>query len=148
MSVNKVILIGHVGTEPEIRYMDGGVCVAKVRLATSERGYTLQNGTQVPERTDWHDVILWRGQAEYVEKYVHTGDKLYVEGKLQYRKYTDKQGLNRTTVEIMANNIEILSSAQQRKQNAEATNAQSQSTKAETPSGDGGKVAEDFDFPF
>ena len=83
-----------------------------------------------------------------MEKYVHTGDKLYIEGKLQYRKYTDKQGLNRTTVEIMANNIEILSSAQQRKQNAEASNTQNQTPKTETPSGDGGKVAEDFDFPF
>ena len=122
MSVNKVILIGNVGVEPEIRYLDGGVCVAKVRLATSERAYTLQNGTQVPERTEWHDVIFWRAQGEYVEKYVHTGDKLFVEGRLQYRKYTDKQGITRTAVEIMANAIEILSSAQQRKQDAGTNN--------------------------
>ena len=147
MSVNKVILIGHVGVEPEIRYLDGGVCVAKVRLATTERGYTLQNGTRVPERTEWHDVILWRAQAEYVEKYVHTGDKLYVEGKLQYRKYTDKQGVSRITVEIMANSIEILSSAQQKKQTADSVGAQP-SKNVEQPS-DSGKVAEEeFEFPF
>ncbi len=147
MSVNKVILIGHVGVEPEIRYLDGGVCVAKVRLATTERGYTLQNGTQVPDRTEWHDVILWRAQAEYVEKYVHTGDKLYVEGKLQYRKYTDKQGISRTLVEIMANTIEILSSAQPKKPTAETGNTQQ--AKAEEQAGDAGKVAEgEFEFPF
>jgi len=147
MSVNKVILIGHVGVEPEIRYLDGGVCVAKVRLATTERGYTLQNGTQVPERTEWHDVILWRAQAEYVEKYVHTGDKLYVEGKLQYRKYTDKQGVSRITVEIMANSIEILSSAQQKKQTADSAGAQP-GKNVEQPS-DSAKVAEEeFEFPF
>ena len=127
MSVNKVILIGHVGVEPEIRYLDGGVCVAKVRLATTERGYTLQNGTQ--------------------EKYVHTGDKLYVEGKLQYRKYTDKQGVSRTLVEIMANTIEILSSAQPKKPTAETGNTQQAKTEEQT--GDAGKVAEgEFEFPF
>ena len=121
--------------------------MAKVRLATTERGYTLQNGTQVPERTEWHDVILWRAQAEYVEKYVHTGDKLYVEGKLQYRKYTDKQGVSRITVEIMANSIEILSSAQQKKQTADSVGAQP-GKNVEQPS-DSGKVAEEeFEFPF
>jgi len=108
MSVNKVILIGNVGAEPEVRYLDTNMCVARVRVATSERGYVLKNGTQVPERTEWHNVVFWNKQGEYVEKYVHTGDTIYVEGKLQYRTRTDKQGINRTSVEIMANAIEIL----------------------------------------
>ena len=76
MSVNKVILIGNVGAEPEVRYVEQGVAVAQVRLATSERGYTLANGTQVPERTEWHTVLLWRNLAETVEKYAKCQSKL------------------------------------------------------------------------
>ena len=90
--MNKVMLIGNVGAEPEIRYVEQGVAVARLRLATTERGYTLQNGTQVPDHTDWHNVILWRKLAEIVEKYVHKGDKLYIEGRLRYSTYDDKQG--------------------------------------------------------
>ena len=106
--MNKVILIGNVGKDPSVRYLDGGVCVASVALATTERGYTLQNGTQVPDRTEWHDVVFWRGMAETVEKYVHKGDKLLVEGKIQSRTYIDKQGAQRRVVEIMAENMEML----------------------------------------
>lgn len=67
MSVNKVILIGNVGKDPEIRHLDKNVTVAKFPLATSERGYTMQNGTQVPERTEWHNIVAWRGLAEIVK---------------------------------------------------------------------------------
>ena len=81
------MLIGNVGQEPVVRYLDSGVCVATFSLATTERGYTLQNGTQVPERTEWHNIVVWRKQAEFVEKYVHKGDKLYVEGKIQSRSF-------------------------------------------------------------
>lgn len=107
--MNKVMLIGNVGADPQVKYLEQGVCVAQVRLATTERGYTLQNGTQVPDRTEWHTCIFWRKQAEVVEKYVHKGDKLYVEGKIQSRDWTDKQGISRKTVEIMAENLELLS---------------------------------------
>lgn len=106
--MNKVMLIGNVGREPEVRYVDAGVCVARVRMATTERGYTLANGTQVPERTEWHDIVFWRGLAETVEKYVHTGDKIYVEGKITSRKYDDKNGIRRTVVEIWAESLELL----------------------------------------
>ena len=92
MSVNKVILLGNVGQEPNVRYLDTGVCVATLSLATTERGYTLQNGTQVPDRTEWHNIILWNKLAETVEKYVHKGDKLYIEGKIRSRSYDDKMG--------------------------------------------------------
>jgi len=106
--MNKVMLIGNVGAEPEVRYVDQGVAVARLRLATSERGYTLPNGTQVPDRTDWHNVILWRRLAEVVEKYVHKGDKLYIEGRLRYNTYDDKQGQRRMQTEIWAENMEML----------------------------------------
>lgn len=109
MSLNKVMLIGNVGTEPEVRYVDQGNAVAQLRLATSERAYTLSNGTQVPERTEWHTILLWRNLAETVEKYVHKGDKLYIEGKLRYRTYDDRNGIRRTVVEVWAENMEMLS---------------------------------------
>ena len=106
--MNKVMLIGNVGQEPEVRYVDQGVAVARLRLATSERGYTLPNGTQVPERTDWHNVILWRRLAEIVEQYVHKGDKLYIEGRLRYTTYDDKRGQRHLQTEIWAENMEML----------------------------------------
>jgi single-strand DNA-binding protein len=78
-------------------------------MATTERGYTLQNGTVVPDHTDWHNVILWRRMAEIVEKYVHKGDKIYVEGRIRYTTYDDKQGQRRYATEIWADNMELLS---------------------------------------
>ena len=110
MSVNKVILIGNVGKDPEVRYLDSGVAVATFSLATTERGYTLQNGTQVPDRTEWHNIVLWRGLAQTAEKYVHKGDKLYIEGKIRSRSYDDQNGIKRTIVEIFADNMEMLTS--------------------------------------
>jgi len=106
--MNKVMLIGNVGQDPEVRYVEQGVAVARIRLATTERGYTLQNGTQVPDRTDWHNVILWKKLAEVVEKYVRKGDKLYIEGRIRYTTYDDKQGQRRFMTEIWADNMEML----------------------------------------
>ena len=108
MSVNTVILIGNVGVEPEVRYYDSGQAVATLRLATTERGYTMQNGTQVPDRTEWHNVVLWNRLAQVVEKYVHKGDKLYIEGKIRSRSYDDQNGVKRYVVEIYADNIDML----------------------------------------
>lgn len=102
------MLIGNVGADPEIRYVEQGVAVARLRLATTERGYTLQNGTQVPDRTDWHNVILWRRLAQIVEQYVHKGDKLYIEGRLRYTTYDDNKGQRRYVTEIWAENMEML----------------------------------------
>lgn len=103
------MLIGNVGQEPQVRYLEGGTCVAQISLATTEKGYTLQNGTTVPDRTDWHTIIFWRKMAETVEKFVHKGDKLYIDGKLQYRTYDDKRtGQRRQVVEIMAESMEML----------------------------------------
>ena len=113
MSVNKVILIGNVGREPNIRYYERDQAVASLTLATTERGYTLPNGTQVPDRTEWHNLVFWRGLAKTVEKYVHKGDKLYVEGSLRSRSYDDQNGVKRTVVEIYVDNMEMLSRQQQ-----------------------------------
>lgn len=106
--MNKVQLIGNVGKEPEVRYLEGGVCTAQVRLATSTPGYTLANGTQVPEHTEWHNLLFWRKVAEVVERYVHTGDKLYVEGELRSRSYTDKRGIERYITEVWVKEMEML----------------------------------------
>ena len=111
--MNKAILIGNVGQEPTVKHLENNTAVATFSLATTERGYTMQNGTQVPERTEWHNIVVWRKQAEVVEKYVHKGDKLYVEGKILSRSYDDKQGVKRYVTEIMAENIELLSSKPQ-----------------------------------
>lgn len=115
MSLNKVQLIGNVGKDPEVRYLDSGVAVATFPLATTDRAYTLANGTQVPERTEWHNIVLWRGLAETAEKYVRKGDKLYIEGKIRSRSYDDQNGIKRYVVEIFGDNMEMLTprSAQQ-----------------------------------
>lgn len=110
MSVNKVILLGNVGKDPEVRYLDSGIAVASFPLATSDRAYTLANGTQVPERTEWHNLVLWRGLAETAEKYLHKGDKLYIEGKIRTRSYDDQTGAKRYVTEIFVDNMEMLSS--------------------------------------
>ena len=109
MSVNKVILIGNVGRDSEVRYLDSGIAVASLPLATTDRAYTLANGTQVPERTEWHNLVLWRGLAETAEKYVHKGDKLYVEGKIRTRSYDDQTGAKRYVTEIFVDSMEMLS---------------------------------------
>lgn len=106
--MNKVILIGNVGAEPEVRYFDQDQAVANVRLATTERGYTLTNGTKVPDRTDWHNLVFYRRLAKIVEQFVHKGDKIYVDGKLQYRQYDDKKGVQRLATEVIVENLELL----------------------------------------
>ena len=102
------MLIGNVGKEPDVRYYDQDQAVATFSLATTERGYTLQNGTKVPDHTDWHTVMAWRGLAKIVEKYVHKGDKLYIEGRIRYRSYDDQKGQRRIVTEILAENMELL----------------------------------------
>lgn len=136
--MNKVMLIGNVGQEPAVKYLDTGVCVAQIRLATTEKGYTLQNGTQVPDRTEWHTVIFWRKQAEVVEKYVHKGDKLYVEGKIQSRSWDDKQGVHHQAIEIMAENLELLSPKGNQQPAAQQTQPITPSTTS-APAPDNGK---------
>ncbi|KAA6345170.1 Single-stranded DNA-binding protein [termite gut metagenome] len=108
MSVNKVILLGNVGKDPDVKYLDSGVAVATFSLATSDKAYTLPNGTRVPEKTEWHNLVLWRSLAEIAEKYVHKGDKLYVEGKIRSRSYDDQAGVKRNIIEIFVDSMELL----------------------------------------
>ena len=110
--MNKVLLIGNVGKEPDVRYYEQDQAVASFPLATTERGYTLQNGTQVPDRTDWHNIVLYRGLAKVAEKYIHKGDKLYIEGRIRYRSYDDQKGMRRYVTEILAENMEMLTPKQ------------------------------------
>ncbi|MBF1081624.1 MAG: single-stranded DNA-binding protein [Prevotellaceae bacterium] len=111
--MNKVMLIGNVGKEPDIHYYDADQAVAKITLATTDRGYTLKNGTQVPDRTDWHNLVFYRQLAKIVEQFVHKGDKLYVEGRLRYNTYDDKLGKRHFVTEIMVENMELLTPKQQ-----------------------------------
>jgi len=83
MSVNKVILVGNAGRDPEVRYLEKNVAVANFTLATTDRAYTTQSGIQVPERTEWHNIVAWRGLAELAEKYIRKGSQLYIVGKIQ-----------------------------------------------------------------
>jgi single-strand DNA-binding protein len=108
MSVNKIILLGNVGKDPEVRYFDNGGAVANFTLATTERGYTAANGTQVPDRTEWHNIVLWRSLAEIAEKYVKKGSKLYVEGKIRTRSYDDSNGNKRYITEVWGDSMELL----------------------------------------
>jgi len=108
MSVNKVILIGNVGTEPEVKYLDNGVAVCTLPIATNET-YTNKNGDKVVQ-TEWHNVVLWRKLAEVVEKYVAKGDLLYIEGKIRTRSWEDKDGNKRYSTEVYANNMNMLGS--------------------------------------
>lgn len=108
MAVNKVILVGNVGKDPDIRYFDNDSVKASFSLATSERGYTTTSGTQVPERTEWHNIVCWRGLAQIVEKFVKKGSQVYIEGKIRSRSYDDQQGIKRYITEIYADNIELL----------------------------------------
>lgn len=108
MSVNKVILIGNVGKDPEVKYLDRNVAVANFPLATTERGYKTASGTEVPERTEWHNIVLWRGLAETAEKYVKKGSQLYIEGKIRTRQWEDQNGNKRYTTEIYADVMQLL----------------------------------------
>jgi single-strand DNA-binding protein len=107
MSVNKVTLLGHVGKDPEVKTLESGVKVANFSLATTERGYKLQNGTEVPERTEWHNIVVWKGLAEVAEKYIKKGSRLYLEGKITTRSW-DKDGIKHYRTEILVDNLQML----------------------------------------
>lgn len=108
MSVNKVILLGNVGKDPEIRYPAQGQTLAQFSLATTERSYTNANGTQVAERTEWHNIVMWGKNAEIAERYIKKGTQLYIEGKLRTRVWEDKNQIKRYTTEVYVDTFELL----------------------------------------
>lgn len=107
--VNKVILLGYVGADPDVRILDGAVKVARIKIATSER-YTDQDGNK-QENTEWHSVTLWRGLADVVDKYVHKGSQVYIEGKICTREY-EQEGVKKYATEIIANELKLCGRAQ------------------------------------
>ncbi|WP_205503470.1 single-stranded DNA-binding protein [Rufibacter psychrotolerans] len=105
-SINKVILIGNLGKDPEVRHLEGGVAVARFPLATSET-FKDKNGER-QERTEWHNIVVWRGLAEVAEKYVKKGQSVYIEGRIRTNSYQDKDGIQRYSTEIVADNMTML----------------------------------------
>ena len=106
MSLNKVMLIGNVGRDPEVRYLEGNVKVATFTLATSER-FKDRSG-ELRENTEWHNIVAWRANADVAEKFIHKGTQIYVEGRLRTRSYTDQAGVKKFTTEIQADTIQLL----------------------------------------
>lgn len=133
MSLNKVMLIGNVGAEPEVRYVNPNEPVASLRLATTHRGYTLKGGTVVPDQTEWHNILLWKQLARTVELYVHKGDKLYIEGSIRTRSYDDKNGIKRYRTEIWADTMEMLTPRQHTVPPASEQQPSQQTTAEEAP---------------
>jgi single-strand DNA-binding protein len=131
-SVNKVILIGRLGRDPELRYTQGGQAVANFTLATNER-YSNKSGEQ-QERTEWHRIVAWGKTGELCAQYLSKGRNVYVEGRLQTREWEDKEGQKRTTTEIVAQNVTFLDSA--RSGASGGANADSQRDPAAPPASD------------
>ena len=117
--VNKVILIGNLGKDPEVKYLDNGVAVANLSLATSEN-YKNKDGEKVTQ-TEWHDIVLWRGLAEVAEKYLKKGSSVYIEGKLRTNKWVDKDEHTRYKTEVLADKLTMLGRSQNQEQSSERT---------------------------
>ncbi|HKM92966.1 MAG TPA: single-stranded DNA-binding protein [Prolixibacteraceae bacterium] len=132
MSVNKVILVGNVGKDADVRYIESGVAVASFSLATSET-YVAKSGEKVTN-TEWHNIVVWRGLAEFAGKYITKGRQLYIEGRLRTRSYDDKDGVKKYATEIVADSIQLLG----RKEDGggttnDATPGNSQKPEAQSP---------------
>ena len=146
-SINKVILIGNLGEDPEVRHLENGAVVANLPIATSETYKDRKTGEKVTQ-TEWHTIVLWRGLADIAEKYLHKGDKIYIEGKLRTRSWQDQDGNNRYTTEVVADNLTMLGKMNDNSSgnsNSTADNKQP----ASKPSGDDFSAPdENDDLPF
>lgn len=105
--INKVILVGNLGKDPEVRYLEGGTAVANFPIATSE-SYKDKTSGERKTNTEWHNIVVWRGLAEIAEKYLKKGSQIYLEGKLRTRQWQDKDGNNRYSTEVVAENLQML----------------------------------------
>lgn len=121
--INKVILVGNLGKDPEVRYLEGGTAVANFTLATSET-FKDRNTGERKTNTEWHNVVLWRGLAEIAEKYLKKGMQVYIEGKLRTRQWQDKDGNNRYTTEIVGDNLQMLGKRDEFNSSTESSTAQ------------------------
>lgn len=111
MAVNKVILLGNVGRDPDVRRIEGGNVCATFPLATTERGYRTKGGLDVPEKTEWHNIVAWQGVAERIERQVRKGSLIYVEGKLRTRVWTDQNNNRHYVTEVFVDQFELLRQA-------------------------------------
>ena len=138
--VNKVILLGNLGKDPEVRHLDNGVAVANFSLATTE-SYTNKQGDRV-NQTEWHNIVLWRGLADIAEKYLKKGNSVYIEGKISTRKWEDKDANVRYSTDIIADKMTMLGTKQ-----GNTTSSISDSV-IETPSTDSSEESGNDDLPF
>jgi len=138
--VNKVILVGNLGKDPEIRHLDNGIAVANFSLATTE-SYTNKQGERI-NQTEWHNIVLWRGLADVAEKYLKKGNSVYIEGKINTRKWEDKEGVTRYSTDIIADKMTMLGS---KSDNSNSTAAAAPITPAESSSSESGG---NDDLPF
>jgi single-strand DNA-binding protein len=139
--INKVILVGHLGKDPEVRYLEGGVSVASFPLATSESFN--KDGRKV-EQTEWHNIVMWRGLADVAAKYLQKGKLVYIEGKLRTRSFEDKTGVRKYTTEVVAENFTVLG----RKTDFENENTGRQTVKSEDADSDYDRSTEADNLPF
>lgn len=142
MSVNKVILVGNVGRDPETRHLDKGVSVARFSLATTEN-YTSKTGEKV-SNTEWHNIVAWRGLAEVIEKYVKKGSQLYIEGRLRTNSY-EKEGVKHYSTEIIADTMHMLG---KREGQTEASGQPAQSEQMQAVNEPDFSQPEEDDLPF
>ena len=136
--VNKVILIGNLGKDPEVRALESGAKVANFPIATTE-SYKNKNGEKV-DQTEWHNIVLWRGLAEVAEKYLKKGNQIYLEGRIRSRSYDDKDGIKRYITEIEGNNMTMLGGRRDSDQSSETQ------SKAEEPPVNEPKADDDLPF--
>ncbi|MDB5060950.1 MAG: single-stranded DNA-binding protein [Mucilaginibacter sp.] len=137
--INKVILVGHLGKDPEVRHLEGGVAVASFPLATSE---TFNKDGRKVEQTEWHNIVMWRGLADVAAKFLQKGKLVYIEGKLRTRSFEDKEGIKKYTTEVVAENFTMLG----RKTDFENDNSQRQPVKINDTDGYRNNDADDLPF--
>lgn len=154
--VNKVILVGNLGKDPEVRHLESGAAVANFPIATSET-YKDRNTGEKKTITEWHNVVLWRGLADVAERFLKKGDQIYVEGKLRTRQWEDKDGNSRYTTEVIGENMTMLGSRQKSEEGGYPSQQPSTSTNTAQPatnsaavdmSKSGDSVEEMDDLPF
>lgn len=139
--INKVILVGNLGKDPEVRYLEGGTAVANFPIATSET-YKDRSSGEKKTITEWHNIVVWRGLAEIAEKYLKKGNQVYIEGKLRTRQWQDKDGSNRYTTEVVGENMQMLGG----KRDDSTPNNTNSPTSNEPPIDKSNDIADDLPF--
>ncbi len=143
--INKVILVGNLGKDPEVRYLEGGTAVANFTIATSET-FKDRNSGERKTTTEWHNVVVWRGLAEISEKYLKKGMQVYIEGKLRTRQWQDKDGNTRYTTEVVAENLQMLGKKDEQNTSTSTSTEQSIAPQSSQNNDDGANEIDDLPF--